>query len=118
MLLNLSNHPSSAWPAEQLRAAVEQYGSVQDMLFPNVPPEADIDAVRRLAEEYSLRIQTLDPKPTAVHLMGEMTFTYQLVSLLQAVGMLCIASTTLREVTEEGEKKISRFRFVRFRPYF
>jgi hypothetical protein len=118
MLLNLSNHPSTSWSEEQLRVAVEQYGGVSDMLFPQVPPEADLEVVRRLAEGYYHRIRALDPWPRAVHLMGEMTFTYQLVSLLRAAGIPCVASTTVRDVVEEDGVKVSRFRFVRFRPYF
>ncbi len=119
MLLNLSNHPSTAWSEEQLRAGREQYGEVQDMPFPNVPPEADVEAVCRLAADYAQRICALLPRPLAVHVMGEMTFTYQLVSLLRAAGVMCVASTTVRDVVEEeGGVKVSRFRFVRFRSYF
>lgn len=118
MLLNLSNHPSTAWSEEQLRAGREQYSEVQDMPFPNVPPEADLEEVGRLAADYAHRICALSPRLLAVHVMGEMTFTYQLVSLLREAGVMCVASTTVRDVVEEDGVKISRFRFVRFRPYF
>jgi hypothetical protein len=44
----------------------------------------------------------MNPKPAAVHLMGEMTFTFALVRKLQAAGIRCVASTTARDVVEEG----------------
>ncbi|MBX2929803.1 MAG: CRISPR-associated protein [Saprospiraceae bacterium] len=115
MLLNLSNHPSPTWPEAQMQTAVERYGSVQDMPFPNIPPDATADEVRMLAEQYEAKIRQLDP--AAVHLMGEMTFTFALVNRLQAIGIPCIASTTERIAEERGGQKIVTFRFVRFRNY-
>ena len=56
--------------------------------------------------------------PDAVHLMGEMTFTYALVSLLQAANILCVASTSDRKVIEEENgKKTILFEFKQFRAY-
>jgi hypothetical protein len=122
MLLNLSNHPSTLWPDSQLRAAEEQYGGVEDMSFPQVPPEAGADAVRELAVEYAGRIAARNAEAEGgltVHVMGEMTFTFLLVDLLRARAIPCVASTTAREVIEEGGgKKTAVFRFVRFRSYF
>jgi hypothetical protein len=50
--------------------------------------------------------------------MGELTFTFALIRLLQSQGIICVASTTHRtsEVLDDG-KKISKFEFVRFRTY-
>lgn len=115
MLLNLSNHPSSKWTPAQLSAAIEQYGSVEDWPFPNIAPEATVDDIRLLAEQYTDKIRRADPM--AVHLMGEMTFTFRLVTMLQAVGIPCIASTTHRTVEERDGKKIVLFEFVQFRHY-
>ena len=53
----------------------------------------------------------------AVHIMGEMNFTYSLVSKLKAHNIRCVASTTKRETVEENDVKISKFNFVRFREY-
>ena len=53
----------------------------------------------------------------AVHIMGEMNFTYALVNKLKANGIKCVASTTKRETVEENGVKISKFNFVRFREY-
>lgn len=115
MLLNLSNHPSPTWSAAQLQAATAQYGSVQDLPFPNIPPDATADEVRRLAEQYEAEVRRVDP--AAVHLMGEMTFTFALVNRLQAFGIPCIASTTERIAEEREGQKIVTFRFVQFRNY-
>ena len=115
MLLNLSNHPSSAWSEAQMQAAVAQYGSVQDLPFPNIPPDAAAEEVRQLAEAYEAKVRQADP--AAVHLMGEMTFTFALVQRLQAIGIPCIASTTERIAEERDGQKIVTFRFVQFRSY-
>ena len=50
--------------------------------------------------------------------MGEMTFTYLMVTQLKGKGIECIASTSDRnaEYASDG-KKISDFHFVQFRKY-
>ena len=118
MLINFSNHPSALWGQKQLEAARE-YGEVKDMPFPKVSPEAGHDEIQALAEHYVAEIQTLaETHRLVVHVMGEMTFTFLVVSRLKAAGIECVASTTEREaeLTADG-KKISEFRFVRFRKY-
>ena len=115
MLLNLSNHPSSKWAETQIAIAKQQFGSVRDMKFPNIPPEATAAEVHALAEQYYICIYTEAPK--VVHLMGEMTFTFALVTILKAAGITCIASTTNRIVEERDGKKIVQFEFIRFREY-
>ena len=116
MLLNLSNHPSERWTAPQLAAARGSYGSVRDLPFPRVPPTADEAALERLVDDYFQQIQQL--APSAVHCMGEMTFTYRLVRRLRdELDLPVVASTTEREVEEKDDQKIVRFTFVRFRAY-
>jgi hypothetical protein len=117
MLLNLSNHPSHLWSPEQTAAAKNQFGGVTDLPFPKILPEADEAAIENLVGEYIHKITALQPPVAAVHLMGEMTFTFALVRKLQAAGIRCVASTTARDVVEEGGVKVSKFRFVRFRGY-
>ena len=114
-LINLSNHPSDKWPAEQRDAAVEQYGNIYDMPFPAINPSMDQEKLHQLVQEYSETIQSLTP--SAVHLMGEMTFTFALVQKLKAAGIPCVASTSHRKVEERDGKKIVQFEFVQFRPY-
>ena len=115
MLLNLSNHPSNKWTPEQIKAANTQYGQVIDMPFPNIPPAFTEQQIEALANEYLVAIEA--HKPTAVHLMGEMTFTYVLVNKLKAANIKCLASTTNRTVQEINNKKIVQFQFVQFRQY-
>ncbi|MCF8342342.1 MAG: hypothetical protein K9I82_15310 [Chitinophagaceae bacterium] len=116
MLLNLSNHPSIHWNDLQLSTANQDYGEISDMPFPNIPPEMCYDDLMKLVNEYLHQIVALNP--SAVHLMGELTFTYNLVTQLKVLGFPCIASTSSRFVTENGDgNKISYFNFVQFREY-
>lgn len=119
MLINLSNHPSSKWPANQLAQAAI-HGEIVDIPFPQVSPEGDFAYIQQLAEEYLSQILELTKdKTTTVHLMGEMNFTYCLVDLLREHGIPCVASTTQRNVVESADgQKVSVFQFVQFRPYF
>jgi hypothetical protein len=113
MLLNLSNHPSANWAEEQLAAAG---GTVIDLAFPQVAPDGDEAYIESLANEYLDEILKMD-NVEAVHIMGEMNFTYSLVNKLKAHNIKCVASTTKRETVEENGVKISKFKFVKFRNY-
>ncbi|MFN4254822.1 MAG: hypothetical protein ACK4Q5_07440 [Saprospiraceae bacterium] len=120
MLLNLTNHPSAKWPVEQLATALAQFGNVEDMPFPNISPQATEQEIERLAHEFFEEIgkRTASSPNIAVHLMGEMTFCFRLVSLLKKSGIRVVASTTERLLLEESEgKKTAVFRFVKFREY-
>lgn len=116
MFLNLSNHPSSHWSSDQLTAALFISGPIEDMEFPNVPPDADGDVLDELAEETAKKV--LSRRPTVVHLMGELTLCHRLVNLLKNSGVNVVASTSKRDVVMEGgDVKRAKFRFVRFRTY-
>lgn len=115
MLLNLSNHPSQKWTTAQRSTADYYYQRVLDMVFPDIDPEWTTQQVSAFAMYKCSEIVAL--KPDAVHIMGEMTFTYALVNLLKAAGIKCIASTTKRNVEEVDGKQISTFQFVQFREY-
>ena len=124
MLINFTNHPSDKWPENQYKAAKEIYGTILDYKFPEVPPEADEDQIKQLAEKYFQMIAAAfdscanEPFPNAVHIQGEFTLVYRLVSLLRSSGIKCIASTTRRIVQEhEDGSRTYRFEFVRFREY-
>lgn len=119
LFLNLSNHSSDKWSKAQLDAA-RAYGEVVDMPFPVIDPGATTEEIHRLAEEYADRITSsyLGRDLMTVHLMGEMTFCFRLVTLLHARGVRCVASTTQRKTSElEGSKKESIFEFQAFREY-
>ncbi len=120
MLLNLSNHPSSKWHKKQRQTAIDQYGEIQDLQFPNIPPQYNSEEVEKMARGYLHQILQLHEKSPAltVHLMGELTFTFLLLQMLLQSGIPCIASTSER-MTQEGENgtKVIKFEFVRFRNY-
>ncbi|MBK9290668.1 MAG: hypothetical protein IPM52_03415 [Bacteroidetes bacterium] len=122
MLVNLSNHPFKYWPEEQRNAAMEQFGQVHDMPFPNVDPVADLAMVSHLAAEIVQQIldlkENVNNDSFAVHVMGELTINFQIVDLLRKSNIRCVASTTTRETVFTEEGKLSKFRFVRFRDYY
>lgn len=118
ILINLSNHPSVQWSEEQLNAA-KDFGDIEDWDFPSIDCEADNKFILQLADEYLARIfERIKTSNITVHIMGEMTFTYALVTKLKNLDIPCIASTTERKVTENADgTKTSSFHFVRFRQY-
>lgn len=116
MFINLTNHPSSGWSEEQLEAA-RKYGEVVDISFPIIEPDFTPKDVNDLADEVVEGIKLMDSHPV-VHVMGELTFTYAVVSRLKALGITCVASTTERLVKMMPDgKKVSEFSFVQYREY-
>lgn len=116
MFINLTNHPSSGWSEEQLKTA-QEYGEIVDFSFPNIEPFFTSQDIKELADITIEGIMSLDNHPV-VHIMGEMTFTYAVVSRLKAQGIICVASTTERLVKMMPDgKKVSEFKFVQFREY-
>lgn len=117
MFINLSNHPSDKWSEEQINAA-RSYGEIVDMAFPVIEPILTKEDILRLVKVFTKMIVDNRDGKTVVHVMGEMTFTYNLVNALKELGITCLASTTERNtvMTPDG-KKISEFKFVQFREY-
>lgn len=118
MFINLTNHPSSGWSEEQQKAA-QEYGEVLDMPFPNINEQATEAEIKKLADEYvSIIISKGKVKDLTVHIMGEQTFCYALISKLQKEGIRCVASCTVHDTfTNEQGQKVSSFHFTRFREY-
>ncbi len=118
MLINFSNHPSALWGVKQLEAARE-FGEIKDFPFPAISPESNCDEIRELADHYVDEITSFaEHHHITVHVMGEMTFTFMVVSQLKEMGIECIASTSIRNAEEFTDgRKISNFQFVRFRKY-
>lgn len=116
MLINFTNHPFETWSNLQKDAAIVTYGKVIDLPFPIVAPTADEIDIKLEAKKYLKTI--IDMNPEAVHIMGEMNFTFQMVFFLLQEGIECIASTTTRDVQnlEDGTQK-SGFHFHQFRKY-
>ncbi|KAF0151026.1 MAG: putative CRISPR-associated protein [Ignavibacteria bacterium] len=121
MLINLSNHPTDLWNEKQLLSAVSKYGIIVELPFPAISPKATKRLVEIKANVYAKvcieLIKLSQSKNNAVHIMGELTFTYLVVFLLKKNNITCIASTTERNAIEYSGKKISRFNFVKFREY-
>lgn len=118
MLINLSNHPSTVWSADQLKAA-SIYGEIVDYAFPSVDPDANEESIDLIADSISSDIiEKYDVSNLTIHLMGEFTMTIALLHRFQRLGITCIASTTSRNVVETKDgKKVVEFKFVRFRRY-
>ena len=132
MFINFSNHPSDKWTGKQREAALdisrelnshrdeeEEGVFIDDMPFPNISPYADSDDVYQLADDFSRKINNdAVAELTAVHIMGEMTFVFSLVQILQKHGFLCVASTSERKTIENADgTKTVLFDFVQFREY-
>ena len=118
LFINLTNHPSAHWSEKQLEAARE-FGEIIDIPFPDILPECTAEDIQAQADEYAGKIETkFRETDVTVHVMGEMTFTFALVSRLKDIGIRCVASTTERIVTKNDDgTKLSEFSFVKFREY-
>lgn len=118
VFLNLSNHPYHDWEDCQKQAATV-YGDVVDMSFPIVDEREDEAYITHLAQTYFQQIKEIGtPQSLTVHLMGEMTFCFALLKMLQQEGYTCVASTSKRMVEEiyTSQKQVV-FQFERFRKY-
>lgn len=117
LFINFSNHPSSGWDEDQM-AQAKRYGHVVDLPFPQVDPMMASEQVRQLADQCVKDILEMgDEAGMTVHVMGEMTLVYHVVTALKQHGVCCVASTTERIATEANGTKVSEFRFVTFRDY-
>jgi hypothetical protein len=130
MLINFSNHSSRKWSAQQTSLSVQQYGHIIDLPFPNVDPVGDGKYIEMLTAEYLEKIDTLVAEQlknvdtvaekngsVVVHIMGEFTFCFAMVTALQKKDICCISSTTERICTEKNGRRTYEFRFCRFRDY-
>ena len=123
MLINLTNHPLSQWSEKQLKEAKKLYGKIVDLPFPQIPANWDSSEVDKLSEDYLNTILSncqqgiYDKNNLSVHIMGEMTFCFSLIKKLQSHNIKCIASTTERNVVEDGNTKKVIFEFCKFRNY-
>ena len=119
LFINLTNHPISNWSAEQIMAA-KQMGRIVEIPFPVVSPESTTEEIQSLADEQVESILRVaeDARIITVHVMGELTLTYAIVTRLKTKGIRCVASTTIRNVEQMPDgRKISDFNFVQFRGY-
>ena len=118
LFINLSNHPSSSWTAEQL-AAAEVFGELIDMPFPQVAPDATAEDIKTLAEaQVATIMKQAETHTVTVHVMGEMSLIYRIVRMLSERGIRCVCSTSYRVVKDQGDgRRLVEFNFNSFRDY-
>lgn len=118
LFINLSNHPSSSWTAEQLDAA-EEFGELIDMPFPQVAPDATADDIKTLAEaKVAAIMKQAETHTVTVHVMGEMSLIYRIVRMLSERDIRCVCSTSYRVVKDQGDgRRLVEFHFHSFRDY-
>lgn len=119
VLINLSNHPSNNWSKKQIQTSLEYFSKIYDLEFPKVDPSGDENYIQDLVNKYFEKILELknECQNIVVHIMGEMTFCFALITKLKNVNIKCISSTTTRNVIERENSKTSVFEFERFRYY-
>jgi hypothetical protein len=115
MLINFSNHPSLSWSKEQKEYAIQKFESICDIEFPAIDPYFSELEITDLVQKYVQQI--LQKKPVAVHVMGEMNFTYKCINILKNYGITCLASTSKRNTIVTDNQKTTIFEFVKFREY-
>jgi len=100
------------------------FDTVYGIEFPNVDPAGDEVYIDKLGDDIINKILSVPHKKDEkieVFIMGESGLVFNVVRKLKALGIRCIYSTTERVVLEKMEngevKKISTFRFVKFREY-
>jgi len=130
MFLNITNHPSGKWSAEQTSAA-KGYGEVSDLPFPNIPAGMTSREVKTLAAKFFFEeIWPEDYLPIGkgrvkgILLQGEFTFVVALLRLIQLwmkevpVFAACSERQVVETVNEKGETvKNAVFSFIQFREY-
>lgn len=119
IFINFTNHSSDKWSEEQINSA-SQYGNIVDISFPSVPAFYDEEQIQQTANAYSQKI--LDYFPAAVLCQGEFTLVFAVVNTLLKHGITVLSACSDRITTEtilpDGTlKKISNFKFVKFRKY-
>ena len=118
IFINHTNHPTDSW-TETERKAAEVYGKVKEIAFPAIDPEWDETKIGQLAQENGKKILSMNP--AAVLCQGEFTYCFALVTFLKAHGVTVLSACSTRETETwaqgDGNLKISKFVFVRFRRY-
>ena len=113
-LLNISAFPSTDWSKAQQTIALNTYGAITDWDFPEIAPTLDVIALESLVNDYYQKIKAL--QPSAVHLIGELSFTFKLVEMLKAINIPCICSIwNGRNTNDLNDTAASEF--VQFRRY-
>lgn len=122
MLINLSNYPSENWVTEQLDEAHQKYGRVLDIPFPIISPISSLEQINIIVMEYFERITSIlditESKSNAVHIIGDLTFSFHLLLLLKEADIKAICSTSIIANDELNSSDSLKLKFVRFREYY
>lgn len=120
MLVNISNHPCTEWQPQQIEAA-KPYINIQDIPFPKIDPSWKSKHIQAIAKQITKQVLNLKEQSRdllfAVHIMGEYTFVYTIVNLLQRQNITCLVSTSPRKASILNDRKLAHFSFTRFREY-
>ncbi len=124
ILINYTNHPSAKWSQDQMAAALEKWGRIIDIPFPQVEPEWDEAEVAACFDAFMTEVTEklaspgLNVSAAEYLIMGEFRYTYYSVRSLLAMGHKVYAHAGKREVEVVDNKSIYTFRFGRFVEYF
>ena len=119
-MINISNHPSSKWTEKQRSAVktVEESEKVEiiDIPFPNVPPNASAQEVRKMA--HKLYSDVCGMGHDFVHIMGETSLVYEFFKLWSGKGAGVVSTSERRSVENDDGSKTIIFDFCQFRRIF
>ena len=113
--VNFSNHPSSKWTQEQIRAALEYGDTIADMPFPAVKPSSSEEEIFDLAQKTAGEILAMEP--SAVMCQGEFGLCFAVTQMLLSAGIVVLYACSERKVHEKENVKSIQFDFVRFRRF-
>lgn len=122
MFINISNHPSTRWSAEQRGNAEAIGGEIRDFALPNIPPQATSKEVSHMAKAIAAdAIGSVPVGETATAMVaGPFGFCRQAVAELEAHGITCVEACSERSTSEQvlpdgSTRKVVTFQFVQFR---
>ena len=113
-LLVISNHPPAGWGKEQKAG----WDTIDHIPFPNVPPTFSFQEVSEMAEILLGKIGEWKNTHAEgkISIQGEFTLSSILTLAIQRYdGWVLTFPTTERVVEEKDGKKMSTFKFVRWR---
>ena len=116
ILINVSNHPSEGWSEEQKKG----WDGIVDIQFPAVDPGLNEKEIWALGGELVRVIENKMAENSTRYIMLQGEFSLcAVVQFLLSIhdGVVFCYPTTERKVTVEGDKKISIFRFKRWRMF-
>ena len=118
--INLSNHPSTKWPKDQLKTAKKYSENIIDIAYPNIPPTATQEQIKEIIKDTLEKV--IDANPRVVMCMGENITCHNFVKELEKLNIQTVATVT-KPVTEKvrnedgTERTIKTFKFEGFRDY-